>query len=193
MNQKEKWYNHGWMYVIGGVVLAPVGTIVFDWIKQIPFLSTLKHLLFYKIEMWVGISIVIITFLISVILISRIKAKYTFYYLSYYKAKPKISLANNAEKKSREQEMLAYRADKFEGLIWVWEWIYNDIISRHEAKNAVPLCPDLNCKNQKLADKGYDGEFGYHEFKCLNCKLKYQTQYSPQDIEEDIENKYFTN
>lgn len=40
--RKEKWYNHGWVIGIGTTLLSILGTLLIDFIKDYPFLDTLK-------------------------------------------------------------------------------------------------------------------------------------------------------
>lgn len=69
----------------------------------------------------------------------------------------------------KESKTHYYKADKFDGIIWIWDWVYNDLIKQYEAKNINPICPQSPCKNVTMK-LGLENDFGKY-YLCPNCQV----------------------
>lgn len=85
---------------------------------------------------------------------------------------------------AKKQRILEYIAERFDEYIWRWDWIYNDLIKRHEIKRIRPCCPVPECNNYDLKRAYKDSDKLY---KCWNCDKNYYIDISPNEIEKKID------
>jgi len=189
MEQEEiKWYNHGWTIALVSAILAPLATFVFDVIRKIPIFSTLKHWLTIQIDLWILLSVIIL-FTVYAFLTSR-KKRINYQNVSSLKYDDDFDNAA-VGKMMKEENILNHTAQKFDELVWKWEWRKNPLIDRYEVKNALPVCPNEVCNFHNLDLTGYNEEFGGYDYNCSSCGDEYFSHDQPREIAKEIEAKYY--
>ena len=98
-----------------------------------------------------------------------------------------INEFNSLLTERRIQKVIKYKADKFERLIWQWDWIKNRIIGEYEIKNIVPLCPNVNCDNNPLKFS-MESNIKYY-YHCDKCKTSQGIAFTTQIIEDQIQKR----
>ncbi|MEJ5962807.1 hypothetical protein [Pedobacter immunditicola] len=80
---------------------------------------------------------------------------------------------------------LKYVGDKFDGFVWKWDWIYNDLIEQYEVKNITPCCASVDCKNNGLTyvTRNKIGEI----FKCVKCGEAYNLKLTDLEVQKKVE------
>lgn len=182
--ENEKWYNHGWMFVVGGALLAPVGTLIFDWIKNLPVLTTITKLL-YKIY-----SVSTLTIPLYLCLIIVIGANLAWRIFLELENRKLLDTNNKGFLKANQIEMLDYKADKFDRLVFKWVWIANKLTKKYEVKNVKAVCPKQSCEYNELTYFGFEAEIGKYLYECNKCKTTLVDSYSPSDIIDEVETKF---
>lgn len=192
ISEKSKWWKTPpYSNIVGGLsVLAIAGIIKisYEWITAPTALTSVKgfwnlivssfsYVLNYELKFWWLLSLLLTISIIRYVLRNRNRP---------------IKLIINGKDSEDISKMLNYTADKFDGLIWKWEWKFSSILNRYEVKEAIPLCNNNNvkCKNSDLVQDGYNGEFDLYDYNCKVCGKIYSSENEPSDIENMIENKY---
>ena len=106
------------LYYIGSIVLALIASFIYDAIKHLPLLSSLKafsswfwsDVLKLKLELWVIVISIFVVYLIYMLI--------------------------NANR----------RKDEFDGFYWTWDYKYNSLDRVLNVVNIIPFCPD--CKTR---------------------------------------------
>lgn len=168
---KDSWYNHPWLLVLGGALLT--SPLFIDWIKGIPITSTfssiwhwIKEVMNINVKLWVVILIVILVIAVLILLIK--------------------SAINSAGKdlKIDNDALLNYKGDKFGDLTWKWTWKQNPYTHKYEPVDPTPLCNTGKCNFSELVmDDNYTFVCTY---LCNNCKKYYQNQITPNKAAEHI-------
>ena len=111
-----------------GALLGVFFTAIYDYIKEVPILSTIKTFLNY---LWVNVFEIeikiwkILFFIILILLINK------FFKKNRIKNKEENSL-----------DWLGYTQDLIGEVSWKWYWEYNNLFSNYEIKNLRPICPE---------------------------------------------------
>lgn len=185
MNEKkEKWYNHGWMYVVGGALLAPFGTLIFDLIKELPVLTTIKKLF----NILYSISTLTIPLYLCIIIVIGINLAWRI--LLELENRKLLDTNNKGFLKATHIEMLDYKADRFDRLTFKWDWILNRLTKKYEVKNVKAVCSKQSCDYNELKYFGFEAEIGRYLYDCNICESTLADSYSPTDIINEIEGKF---
>lgn len=191
-SEKTKWYKTPpYSNIVGGVSVAAilgVLKLVYDWYTKTPILITFKEwfdfiisgfafVLNFEIKVWW-----IAAFLLYLIILNYTKNKY----ITISKISIKnIPLTSNEDDLSDEDlqnadiqhenyqrkmaRVLEYTADKFNRVIWRWDWAYNDLIKDHEIKNLSPTCLNIDCNHSPME---FSNRATPHQvwYTCPKCK-----------------------
>lgn len=163
---KRKFFKNPWVITIGGTA---IGTILASIIlKTNLFIEAFKVIWKFfklvwefftlKLTLPVGIFILIILF-------------WTFIILIFIR-----SILGG--KKDTLPSFLEYRKDKFDGIVWRWEYGFSDYDKKFNIDKLTPFCPKCDCNLRKD---------GYKSFSCPNCNFEcIQYEKSIDDLEKLI-------
>lgn len=146
----KKFLNNPWTIGLGTTFFGFLLTIIWDRIKGIEILSTVKAIisfvyngilaiLNFEIKLWwllIGIAVLILGLYIAL----------------------KIAEA----KSDNQPAFLSYTKDKIQGWLWEWDWIKN-YYGQYEVKNLHPICE--NCGTPLVSGSRHGGGL-----ECLRCK-----------------------
>lgn len=161
--KKTKWYNSTWIVTIfGGIITTTVGTLVYDWAKQKPILSTLAQLsktfwtyvvtfITFKLPLW---TVVVVAFLAWVV----------------------RKISSKKKKTESKPAFWNYREDKFKNWIWRWDYGINIMERQYEIRNLQPYCP---YDDTQLVNKS---TYLQAAFECPRCN----TTFSERSVYQSI-------
>lgn len=175
--EEKRWYNNPWLLALVPVALS--SPFFNDLIRGLPVATTFKILasclqsaMNYDVKLkWiltVGILILLLRWVVVVV-------------------KKSAKKVGQEEQRTR---MLNHTAEKISGLVWTWDWDYNEMINKYEAKNAAALCPNTTCKNIKLQSDSSVITFSGHGLRCPNCQSAFVSPADAKGVELWVENSY---
>jgi|GEM_PF-2143333 len=182
--QNVKWYNHGWMYVIGGALLAPVGTLLFDWIRELPVLTTLT-LFVNKFLAIANLSVPLYLLIISVVIFNIV-----WRFLLEIENRKIVGETQRGYLNANHLDTLNYIADRFHQLTFKWDWILNKLTKKYEVKNVKAVCNKVSCDYNELSYIRFDAEFGRYIYHCDKCNTFLMDSYSTADVANEVEAKF---
>jgi phage pi2 protein 07 len=91
------------------------------------------------------------------------------------------------KKKETDPSPYDYKKDKFDGIVWRWNYYHNKYENRMEIENLVPFCPKCDCQ-LRIHGNGHLG--------CPNCGFEeYNFRRSESDLRmliyHQIRQRYF--
>ncbi|WP_276345634.1 hypothetical protein [Daejeonella sp. JGW-45] len=128
MAQNQKKESAGWkVAIVSSLLLAPIGSLIYDMIKAKPILSTFQAwvssiyswivwLLNYPIKTWyilVVVSVVVIIIVIAGVLMTD---------------------------KKHSPDFIDYKIDKLKNWYWSWDYWYNSTQLKYNIINLMPYC-----------------------------------------------------
>lgn len=212
-SEKTKWWKTPpYSNIVGGLsVLAIAGVLrlAYEWITAPTALTTIKNfwdliassfsfVLNYQFKLWwlifVGIFIWYYRYFTHLLSEKNKLFKEIHSDISHIKGTVTsknqtlaLKKINNNTNKILKVKVLNYKADKFDKIVWVWDWIFNDLIKEYEIKNLSPVCPNVDCKNNTLA---FSWEIdSVRGFLCLKCEKTTRVV----STNEQVENKIMSN
>ncbi|QNR86745.1 hypothetical protein H9N25_10350 [Pedobacter riviphilus] len=203
--EKTKWWKTPpYSNVIGGLVVAGILWIIklgYDWYTKTPILSTMgewyefvKSGFIYAINFPIRLWYIVVGLICLTLprIFSMFFDKTTDDHL-----KTKSSNATGVrvdgisidkfmalQAKNRLQRKLDYVAEKINGIVFRWEWIYNDLIKEHEVKHITPCCKNPDCKNEGLKPTAVD-----RIYQCQICNRCLTVQTDRKALEDYIEKR----
>ncbi len=155
---KERWYNNTWIVTVGScLILAPIGTGIYDSIKSKPLLSTFGHwikvlydgiITILNYPMWY-LLVFILLVVVGLILIAKVQSK------------PDTVL-------EPEPDFISYKVDKFKNWYWSWSYWYNSTQTKYEIVDLEPYCE--KCEMQMLSSHEVFGALYY----CPQCEASHR-------------------
>lgn len=174
MIRKPKWWEKSpGSNIVGGLAVAAILwllKLVYEWYTNAPILSTigewynfiesgLLYAINFQFKLWWLVTgmifLAFMRYLLILIVSVTDKTSSNFYSGENTESKLKINHVPFDEYKKLEKERLLtkkleYVAEKIGGVVFKWEWIYNDLIKEHEIKHIVPCCKTPSCNNEGL-------------------------------------------
>lgn len=178
-DKNEHWIKNPWVVGIALLILTPPFSGVWDWIRGIPFLTTLTLIWDWfvncKLKLWWILLYIIITSLISTIRLHYKNQKLS------HKAKNHIP-----------RTYLRFTAIKFGNYNWRWEWVQDTLTKDIDLANLAPVCPTASCDNNALSisrkeikkERGFSTEAIIHRCDC--CDKEYRVGIWDQNVLEEI-------
>ena len=153
------------LYFLLPLAISVFGTLVSDWVKDLPILSTFASILNWlwntvfcaKFSLWQIILFLLILFFV-LLRISKVK-----------------------NEKDSKPKFLDYTSDRIAGLHWSWRWILNSRQNAWVVDNLKPQCSTC----ETLMHYKYEG-YGTYNARCPRCEQSYFDIKSHEDIEAII-------
>ncbi|MCZ4223247.1 hypothetical protein [Pedobacter rhodius] len=98
-------------------------------------------------------------------------------------------MAGTMESETDIRKMLNYTADKWDGINYKWDWVYNDLVKQYEVKYFSPVCSNTRCNYFRMNSLKVIGGFGVY-YKCGICNEQHHTLEYPKQLILRIEKKY---
>lgn len=174
-SEKEHWIKNPW--VVGSVLilLTPPITGLWDFIKGIPFFTTVSLLwhwfVSFELKLWWICVYILFLGLISAIK-EEIRKNKNF-------VKPQHIL----------RTYLRFTAVKYGNFKWRWTWRQDVLTKDIEISNLLPVCPAPACNNNPLhysrTDTRREGSSTVNTpyYKCSTCNAEYLVEKQPRDVE----------
>lgn len=153
MPKKEKWINHPWTIAIGSVILTLVGTSIYDYLKQIPFLTTLWTFIKWLANVtWRFLNLNLKLWLVATI------------FILYKIVKHWLSRENKEVIKSYDYTI--YTEDIIKGWKWTWDWEFQG--SKYGISRLRVHCPACDTPMAY----GIDFSGAIKSYQCPRCEYK---------------------
>lgn len=147
---KSAWFQ----LLIGSLVLTPVGTGIYDWLKQRPILTTITT---WLAAFWNGLTYVWnIQLALGYFVVGGLILVFGLIWLVRISIKATLA----------EPDFTSYKVDKFKDWCWSWSWWYNPTRKKWEVVDMEPYCEA--CQMQMLTR--FDGR---HTYYCPQCERAY--------------------
>lgn len=158
--KRESWWNSGWGISIGTAVFSLLLTIVYDYAKSNPILSTISSILVriwewlilvlnFNIKLWWLLAAILIIVLVILYLIA-------------------------ASKETDLPSFLEYKEEKFANWKWSWSWSLNARSGKWNISELVAHCP--KCDTHLVQDSSFYRLY----FNCPRCGFT-PNEYSTDD------------
>ena len=160
MNQnKEHWAKSGWAISLGTAVFSLLLTMGYDFLKQIPILTTLGvGIKWIKNVVWNILNFNIKVWWISVTLILLIAIIY---------AINKLLSHNNNKTQSDKPDFYAYKEDKLKNWRWSWNWRFSLKQNNWTIADLKAHCPNCDTSMIEINDSYFR-----LSFSCPRCNFK---------------------
>jgi len=199
VSEKKKWYFNPYLLLLVGVVLTQCVTDLSN--NKVPFKSQYEFIdsnlknfqpfigLDFIKGLYITIGLICCLFIWNFINRSRNTRTNNILNPVIHPPQPlkvNYSHINNNEANKLKialERKLKYIADEFEGLIWKWDWIHNDLIGKFKVKNITPCCSSVGCDNLGLIPSTLID----NKFFCPNCNKEYNIQLNESEVLKKIE------
>ncbi len=134
-----KWIKSPWTISFVTAIFSLILTIIYDYFKQNPFLSTI-----IEVVKWIGNKIIFIL---------NYDIKVWWILSSIITIVILILFINLRREKIIKPDFYNYKEDKFKKWKWSWDWEYNRIKGGWDVKRMQPYCPHCDTpliKNSSL-------------------------------------------
>lgn len=150
---KEHWIKSSWAISIGTAIFSLLLTMVYDYLKEKPILTTVWEILKwlgnfvwtilnFDLKVW-WLLLAVVSFILIIILIANVKKEKTF--------KP---------------DFYSYREGKFKRWRWTWGWQWSDSENAWGISDLKAHCP--NCDTPMIKHSSFYGL----SFDCPRCEFR---------------------
>lgn len=149
----KKWINSPWTIGLSSAILPVVLTIITDYFKRVPILTTIKSVLETLLNLF--LSILNIELRVWWLLIALILMVSILYLIIRIKQVKIIA-----------PEFTKYKEDRFKKWRWTWNWEYNSYRKGWEIMHLTAHCP--KCETELINNSNLITPI----FECPRCEFK---------------------
>ncbi len=159
--ESKKWVKSPWIISIASALFSFILTIGYDFLKDVPILTTIKNLVtyiwvlivsFFNFEIklwWLLLGVLSLIVLLNLIEKLRNKEKTEF---------PTLPNFTN------------YKEGRLKKWRWTWEWKFNSTQEKWNVSNLTAHCP--SCDTPLIANISFNRR--YESYKCPRCNFHAQ-------------------